>query len=390
MSEQTQTTSKSNRKKYSLIIFIFLLIIGILLFILISPKAKKGNFIDSNDLEQTTFIATFDSNLPEHKNVIWCATFQIAWDKLKNDIIKEPVDIIDAQDFADELNRSEYSPENLDANSYYAAAGFVQKGIIDEVKKEMAKRFPKEPLPVFSDEYYTLPNSILTYAYLNANIKFKYPFFAYKEAFSFVNSNNEKTNVTAFCGQLDEKDRGGNYYKIIEQVQVLYFEHSLDENSNYFAVDLCKYTEPYQVILALIPQKDTFKEMISDVENNIAEYKNEFWSWPDFFDADKLIVPDIFCKFNHHYKEVLDKKIANEPLKGYFIFDAMQTIDFSLNKSGVSLKSQSRLGGMMGGILKPRYLYFNRPFLVYAKKREPGSKPFFAIWIDNAEIMKKF
>ncbi len=390
MSEPTKTTSKSHQKVHSGIIFIILLVIALILFNLISPNAKKTKFIDSNDLKQTTFVPTLDSNLPGHKNVIWCATFQMAWDKLKNDIIKEPVLLIDAQNLADQMNRSEFLPENLDANSYYTAAGFIKDGIIEKVKADMAKRFPDEPLPVFNEGYKTPTGAVLAYAYLNANIQFKNLFCTYKKPFTFESSTIEKTNVTAFSSDMEENERDGNYYKIQDQINVLYFEKGKETNSNYFAVDLCKYTQPYQIILALVPRKNTFQQMISDVENKIAEYKNYYWLWPEFNQTDNLIVPDVIANITHDYTEFIMKEIGNKTLNGYFIFDAQQTIDFSLSKSGVALKSKSNLGGMMGGGSEPRYMYFNRPFMIYIKKRLPDAKPFFAMWIDNTEVMKKF
>jgi len=54
--------------------------------------------VNSADLKQTAIVPTLDCPLSEHKNVIWCGTFQIAWDKFKNDIIKEPVQLIGAED----------------------------------------------------------------------------------------------------------------------------------------------------------------------------------------------------------------------------------------------------------------------------------------------------
>jgi hypothetical protein len=388
MPEQIQTTNKSTRKKYTIIMFIILLIIAVMIFNL--STAKKETILDSNDLEQTAFAATIDSNLPEHKNVIWCSTFQMAWDKLKNDIIKEPVKLIESQDLADQLNRSEFSPDNMDVNSYYTAAGFINDGIIDKVIADMAKRFPEEPAPIFSESYRILPEPVLAYAYLNANIPFKYSFYTYKKNFAFESSDGEKTNVTAFSSDIEEKERDSNYNKIQDQINVLYFEKGKDENSNYFVVDLCKYTEPYQVILALVPQKNNFQKMISDVEKKITAYKNYYWNWPEFNQSDKLIVPDVIAKITHDYKEFIMKNIGNEPWKsnGYFIFDAQQTIDFSLSKSGVVMKSQGKWG-IAGGGDDPRYMYFNRPFMIYAQKREAGSKPFFVMWIDNAELMKK-
>jgi hypothetical protein len=386
MTEQTNSKNISLNKVY----IILVLILIALTLLLITGKAKKAGFVDSNDLTQTAFVATLDSNLPEHKNVIWCATFQMAWDKLKNDIIKEPVKLINAQNLADQMNRSEFPPSNLDANSYYAAAGFVKDGIIEKVVADMAKSFPEEPAPLFSESYRTLPGSILAYAYLNANIQFKNLFYTYKKPFTFESSDREKISITAFSCDLEVNERDVNYNKIKDQINILYHEKGKDANSSYFAVDLCKYTEPYQVILALVPQKNTFQEMISDVENKIAAYKNYYWNWPEFSQADKLIVPDVIAKIAHNYKEFIMKKIGNKQLNQYVIFDAQQTIDFSLGKSGVVIKSQAKGGGgMMGGASEPRYMYFNRPFLIYAKKRQPDAKPFFVMWIDNAELLKK-
>lgn len=41
-------------------------------------------------------------------------------------------------------------------------------------------------------------------------------------------------------------------------------------------------------------------------------------------------------------------------------------------------------------IQEPRLLYFNRPFLIYARKRQPGAQPFFAMWVDNAELLRLY
>ncbi len=391
MSESSNLIKKSFLKVVVIVIVPIFLSIVILSLLFQSKSGNHVRNIDSNDLEQTAIVKNYDSNLPEHKNVIWCATFQMAWDKLKNDIIKEPVQLINAEDLANQMNDSEFPPENLDANSYYTAAGFVKDGIIKKIQADMAERFPDAPRPVFDKAYQALNNPVLVYTYLNTNIKFKYSFYTYNNTFTFENSNKEKTNVTAFSSDIEGKDHEGNYARIQSQVNVLYFEAGKDKNSGYFAVDLCKYTQPYQVILALVPQKNTFEEMILDVENKINEYKNKFFAWPDFMPTDKLVVPDIVYRIKHVYNELLMKDIGNQPWKsnGYFIFDAQQTIDFSLNKGGVVLKSEGHLGGMGGGS-EPRYMYFNRPFLIYIKKRQPNSKPFFAMWIDNAELLKKY
>lgn len=64
--------------------------------------------IDTSDLKQTAVVGTLDCPMPEHKNVIWCSTFQMAWDKLKNDVIGEPVRVRDAEEIASRLNRGQF------------------------------------------------------------------------------------------------------------------------------------------------------------------------------------------------------------------------------------------------------------------------------------------
>jgi len=48
-------------------------------------------------------------------------------------------------------------------------------------------------------------------------------------------------------------------------------------------------------------------------------------------------------------------------------------------------------GGMIPRrIEEPRHLYFNKPFLIYVKKRGAEYSPFFVMWVDNAELLNEF
>jgi prepilin-type processing-associated H-X9-DG protein len=135
--------------------------------------------VDSKSLKQTTVVATLDCPLPEHNNVIWCSTFQMAWDKFKKDIIGEPIQLVEAEKLAGRLNQAEYPTGDIEAKSYYATAGFVKNGIIEQIQKGMAKRFPSEPVPAFDGKYRTLPDAVVAYAYLNVDVGFQYPYYTY-------------------------------------------------------------------------------------------------------------------------------------------------------------------------------------------------------------------
>ena len=187
--------------------------------------AKQAKTVDTADLKQTSVVATLDCPMPEHQNVIWCSTFQMAWDKLKNDIIGEPVKVPDAEELATRLNQSEVSKEDIEDESFYSTAGTVKNGIIEEIQKEMKKRFPSEPVPVF-DKSYRSPDAAVTYSYLNVNVGFKYPFYTNNNTFLFKDTEGTQTKITSFRN-IEEGRGDPNSEQVYEQVDILYYKSAI-------------------------------------------------------------------------------------------------------------------------------------------------------------------
>lgn len=357
---------------------------------------KQAKTVDTADLKQTSVVATLDCPMPEHQNVIWCSTFQMAWDKLKNDIIGEPVKVPDAEELATRLNQGEVSKGDIEEESFYSTAGIVKNGIIGEIQNEIKKRFPSEPVPVFKELDTLSPDmiheTIVTYSYLEVDVGFKHPFHNTNGAFIFKDSKGKQIGVTAFR---TDKERDS---ALREQVEILYYKEDERANALEFVVDLCKHTQPYQVILALVPRCDTLGETVATVEKKISEFKHNpryetlrKLRSPDFMPGDSLIVPDILYKLTHQFSELKWKEIKNEKYFNFCFLIVKQMIDFSLSRTGVTVKSQAIIAPPPPTRLpEPRRLYFNRPFLVYVKKRQGGTNPFFVMWVDNAELMKEF
>ena len=358
---------------------------------------KEPEAIDSADLEQTSIVATLDSPVPKYRNVIWCSTFQMAWDKLKNDIIGEPVEVLGAEKLADRLNRAEFSTKNLEDESYFATAGFLKDGIIAEIQDEMTQLFPNEPAPVFDDINELPLETIIAYSYLNADIEFEYPFYTSNNEFDFQDSNGTVTEVMSFCTRSDSDSEN----MVREQVDVLYHKQDDQTSETEFAVDLCIHTNPYQVVLASVPQQKNLGKTSAVVEQKIFEFTQDpnyeqlrkLRPASDIRTADSLIVPDVLYKLTHHFADLEDRAIGNQPWldQGYFIRKAMQMIDFTLGRTGVILKSDAIIIiPPLGGAPEPRRFHFDRPFLIYVKKRGPDYSPFFVMWVDNAELMQEF
>ncbi len=345
--------------------------------------------IDSRNLKQTVVVATLDCPLPEHKNAIWCATFQMAWDKFKQDIIGEPIEVPAAQELADRLNHSQFPTGSIEEKSYYATAGFAKNGIIEQIQKEMARRFPAEPVPTFGNTCRT-PDVVLAYAYLNVDVGFQHPYYVYQRGFGFLGSDSVGTEVTAFCAQ--PLRQTSTTQAVRDQVEVLYYEAGGPSGAASFAVDLSKQTQPYQVILARMPRCDTLGAAAKVLQDKIAASGNDPNSTTGraLGHGDTLIVPDVLYKLTHHFDELLNKSFGNKKWTGYFFFEALQKIDFTLSRTGVILKSEARLAAKKAAPMVQRNLHFDRPFLICVQEREPNATPFFLMWVDNAELMKPY
>ncbi len=346
--------------------------------------------VNSSDLEQTSIIPTLDYPLPERQNVIWSSTFQMAWDKLKNEVIGEPVEVIGAEELATRLNQATVSEEDIEEESYYANAGIAGEGIIEKIQSDMAQLFLSEPVLFDNEEYNDDPNlMILAYSYLNVNAELEHSFYTNVRIFHFIDSNNTTSKITSFCNFSQIEDP--NHAKVNEQVDVLFGEFNKAGNSDEFAVDLCKYTQPYQVILAVVPRQETLDQMISYVELKMHDFQMDP-NYPllrELDISDELIVPDAAYKMALCFTELEGKGIGNQPWQseGYYIWKALQMIDFSLLQTSVLHKSTSHY---RSPILNGRNIYFNKPFIIYVKKRGDEYSPIFVMWVDNAELLNEF
>jgi hypothetical protein len=392
-----QMARQCNAKGLAQIEVLVVILVGVFILSLLPVACRRTKShaspanIDSKNLKQTVVVATLDCPLPEHKNAIWCATFQMAWDRFKQDVIGEPIQVRGAEELANRLNAAPFPAGSIEGESYYAAAGFVKKGIIEEIQSQMKQRFPSEPVPTFDSRYTTFPDVVLAYAYLSVDVRFEHPYYIHESGFGFRDSNGVRTDVAAFCVQATGRSQAPR--PVRPQVEVLYYESLALSGTKYFAVDLSRQTHPYQVILACLPRPDTLGEATKMLQNKMAASRNDpnYQLQQQLEPEDTLIVPDVLYKLTHHFDELLGKFLGNQKWTDYFFFEALQKIDFTLSRTGVVLRSEGRVGATKAASPRePRHLHFDRPFLICVQKREPNATPFFLMWVDNAELMKPY
>jgi hypothetical protein len=338
-----------------------------------TPLSLDGS---SDQLRHTVVVPTLDAPIPERNSAIWCASFQLAWNALVDDVVKEPIRLENAQSIADRLNNAKQSVKDVNADAVYAAGGLAKDGIIERIQSQMAMKFPHVPRPKLE----VPPIGVVAYAYLAASAKYDFPFFENDQPFPFIDSAGKKTAVTSFS--IREKDDYA-YHQLRQQVQVLYCPQDAiwrEKEVPEFVVDLCKTSQPYQIVVARVDRKSTLSETLADVQQKVMLNGSSFGV------RDTLIIPNLAWRINHRFKELegKDKRFLNPALDDLYLDTALQTIEFRLDRSGAELQSESKV------YVKPGASFFhvNRPFLLYMKKRG-AEHPFFVAWIENAELLKK-
>ncbi len=338
---------------------------------------------NSVSLPRTAIVPTLNCPCPPNQNVVWCSSFQLAWNELRDNVIGEPVKVVGAEALAERLNAGEQSIAGLEGDSVYAAAGRIEDGIVGTIKGEMSRRFPSVKLPDFSD-YSGSPRAIVAYSYLTAQVPFEHPYRLVERAFRFVDSNGVQTDVKAF-GLWKAHLR--QYQKVREQMDIL-FAHTSDPNGDLwapdeYAIDLCKHSEPYQVVVARVDLRGSLAETMEYVRKRALEFKQlEYYDeMRQFQKSDVLKVPEMFWEIDHRFRELIGKIVANAD-PSMPVVEAMQTIRFRLDRYGAMVESQSL--AEIASI--PRHFEFDQPFLVYMQKRG-AEHPFFVMWVDNAELL---
>ena len=352
------------------------LILFLLMFCACSEQDMSPVFNgDSGLLKKTEIVGVLDTEIKSGKNLIWCSTLISAWKEIEKNITKKAPILTEKNNLVDSLNAASDPSSYVPEEAVFATAGLVKDGVIDKIRAGLAKKFPNKNMPNISAP---TPDSLVAYAYLEAGIQFTIPYHVNDEAFDFKDSLGKNSQVKSF-GIFDSDDFR---YTLADQIGVLY-ARGLGEDKE-FIVDLDDNSKKYQIVLARIkPQKG-----LTDAVNVINE-KIKLNLWRKFSKGNTLIVPQTIWKISHSYSELINKKFNTDPLKGYPIFKAEQSIEFKLYNKGVEVKSEMTMEAKDAS--KPEEQFdghydFNKPFYILMRKKGED-QPFFVMYVDNAELL---
>ena len=348
-------------KRFIYIILFFALFISGTAYVM-GIKSKQP------ELSSTNITAHLNQKIDKEKNLVYCSTFQLAWNELKDTIIKEDIKLLNETSMVNFLNKGEFTHSDLSDNSYVAMAGYGKDDIINKINTALQRKF-KSDAPIVKDQvgYY----GIIAYAFLYKNLHFNPVFESLDTPIKF----NSGSYVKAF----GIKSYETKHEKLLKQLSIPYYK-----NNDEFIVKLTPDKSNDEIFLAKIQPVASLKDTLKYAQNKIAASK------PDYlYDGDTLKIPKFKFKLEHSFGELQNKPFLNKNLKGTSISEAIQNIEFKLDEKGAILKSEAKIIiEVMHAKLQTKYLVFDKPFLLFMKEKQ-SNNPYLVIWVNNTDLLVK-
>ena len=370
--------------------------------------------VRSDELKQTVITAHLEAALPPDTNVLYCASFQIAWNQLCDDVIRAPVQLKGHPAIGEALNKRMLDTDAIAEECYLAMAGFGRDGIVARVIQGLQEKFGHGPgLPLHPIE----PEDILAYAYLEKSLPFDTWFEVINEPLRFsggvpVQSFGVQTRYDA-ADQVFILDYQGPDDFILalgpSANASVGLDRTLDEQQYGRQVDasllnslLNRLRITDEFVLAKVPPRATLLATLDGVMARPSEMARSLLAkWlkgelrrlhPDVglsaHAEDVLQIPMVNLNVLHRYSELIGQHLLNSGFTDYFVAEALQGVKFKLDERGAELRSEAKIELTFGAAPEPRRFIFDGPFLLYLK--EPQARyPYLALWIANSELLAK-
>lgn len=368
-------------KKFGILVkIIILLLIGIFIVIAVGYGLGLNNILknfanenrvdennNSNKKDKTSnntdinVALTMDDKI--ENNTVWCGTFQLIWNDLKNDFAKQDIEFTPQLEVVKNLNKGQFNTSKISDNSYYKAQGIPTEKLKAEIEKGIKDKFNETSDILDGFDFDGNPDKYLLYAMLKKEFKFN------KQFEELENGQFGAYENVKYFGTKEN-----NSEELREQIQVLYYK-SRDE----FAVKLLT-KQNDEIIIAKGIDKDTFNETYKEIQDKQNSYDGE----KEFLKTDTLKIPNIVFKTEKEFKELENKPFKISDGNSYIIEKAIQTIQFELDKTGGKIKSEAGMGIAKTALIReePRDFSVDNTFTLFLKENDKDM-PYFAAKIEN-------
>jgi hypothetical protein len=318
---------------------------------------QPGRRIDAGELRGTVVTPHLEYPITGEKNVLWCATFQIAWNELC-DLLGGPVQSRRTSEMVDILNKKGVTRTDLDETSYVAMAGYPTGGpddILNRITASMKEKFGPAVRPDLLPKRRSLGRGDwVAYAFLLKELPFEWAFERLRNwNLMFADHRVEGFGIHQFYTRQENEVKAAG--------QVLVYDY---RNPDDFIIEIKTRSQADRLILAKVQSSATLFETVRAVQQRLATTAPQ-----EMKEMSDLVIPVLDFDVVRRYQELSRPGIA------------IQQIRFKLDETGALLKSEARMAkGSFDEMI------FNGPFLVMIQ-RTGAQVPYFVLWVANAELL---
>jgi hypothetical protein len=330
----------------------------------------------AENLKATCITPHLETALGRGTNVLWCGTFQLAWNAAC-DLTGGDLHFDRDEPMVAALNLHAFTSNSLDTASYVAMAGFVRDHIHEQILSEVGDKFHDtfKPRAIPSKALTPRAQDIVAYACLYKLLTFPVPF--------------ERLDESLVSGGVKVRAFGlGRPYKPSHDAmypQMVVYDY---QNENDFVLELKAKQAGDRIFLAKVSPQGTLSNTVARVRERIAQKPGEAAVTNDVFIAPRINL-DLTREYTELENHLLIPAAANIA-RDLVLQRAVQWTRFEMNEKGVELRSEANMAfGCAADKSMPdikHIMVFDKPFLIMME-RTGAPMPYFALWIDNPELL---
>lgn len=332
----------------------------------VENKVNSNTEIKDNKLVKTdgiNSVLTLDDEITN--DTIWCGTFQLIWNDLKNDLAKQDIVFTPQKNVVKNLNKETFSTKDISEKYYYKKIGTPSIELKQEIENAIKEKFNEKSDILDDFNWSGNEKDYFLYAMLKKDFQFE-------KAFDELEKSNFKTfSGINYFGIKKNTDNS----ELRNQVEVLYYNSKED-----FAIKL-KTKQEDEVILCKSPKGISFNE----IYNNILKQKDEYKGNRNLEEKEIVKIPNLNIKEKNEFTELENNEFYFANGDTYIIDRAIQTIQFELDKTGGKIKSEAGMSTRVTSLMpeeSPREFSIDDSFAIFLI--ENGKEhPYFAGKIDD-------
>ena len=325
-------------------------------------------FFNKSKKKNITIVPTMRDKITD--NSVWCATFKLVWDDLQYDILENNFECSESNEMIKNLIEDNMIKDILSEEDYYKVVGSPTFALKKQIEEELLKRFNEKSNILDSIKFTNVEtDNILLYTMLKKIFFFKYKF----DELGKGKFGNCKKEVEYFGIDYNTSERK----EISNQVEVLFYNSDTD-----FAVKLHTREKDGIILYRTNNTSNNFESVFNEINQKSS---NNFRSY--FGTIDTLKIPNLSFNIMKKYEEIIGKTfIRNRDKTPYSIAQAMQSIEFELDRTGGKVKSEALMAVRTGAayVPKPRHFNFDDTFYLFLIE-EDKERPYLALRVQDIE-----